>query len=94
MTVLIIENLVHINMGRQRDLEEEFLTYCVAKNLVKVKACLTLDVDVNTVSEDGRWCAIRIAVNRSSLELLDILLSNPKLDVNKEQCKEKNELQL
>ena len=83
-----------MNMGRQRDLEEEFLTYCVSKNLVKVKACLTLDVDVNTVSEDGRWCAIRIAVNRSSLELLDILLSHPKLDVNKEQCKENNELQL
>ena len=86
-------------MGRKRDLEKEFLTYCVSvpslsQALVKVKACLTLDVDVNTVSDDGRWCAIRIAVNRSSLELLDILLSHPKLDVNKEQCKENNELQL
>ena len=81
-------------MGRKRDLEKEFLTYCVSNNLVKVKACLTLDVDVNTVSENGRWTALLISLNRKGLELLDILLSHPKLDVNKEQCEENNELQL
>ena len=50
-------------MERKRDLNLEFLEYCFSKSLDKVKACLTLKVDVNTLSDDGYWSALNIAIH-------------------------------
>ena len=76
-----------------RYLEREYIKYCLENNLDKVKACLTLEVDVNvnSVSEDAdpfaesgdRLCSgLIIAAERNYLDLLDILLSHPNIDVN------------
>ena len=51
-----------------------------------MKACLTLKVDVNTISDDGYWSALNIAIHVKSPELLEILLRerniNPNLVMN------------
>ena len=72
-------------MGRYRDLEKEFIKYCLHDKLEKVKACLTLGVDVNFVLlgpgprrlESG----LAIAAKQNNLELLEILLSHPDIKV-------------
>ena len=73
-------------MERKRDLNLEFLEYCFSKSLDKVKACLTLKVDVNILSDDGYWSALNIAIHVKSPELLEILLRerniNPNLVIN------------
>ena len=66
-----------------RYLNREFLHYCQANQLEKVSACLTLEVDVNTVSEDGLWSGLTIAAHMNNKKLLDILLSHPHIEINK-----------
>ena len=39
-------------------------------------------VDVNTVSEDGRWSGLTLAADRNKSELLEILLSHPDIKIN------------
>ena len=65
------------------DLSGEFLKYCRENNLAKVSDCLSRGVDVNTVSEDGHWTALTIAAYENYPELLDLLLEQPGIDVNK-----------
>ena len=65
-----------------RNLEKEMIDYCWGNQLEEVKACLTLKVDVNTVSEDGRWSGLNIAAKKNNLELLEILLSHPDIKIN------------
>ena len=65
-----------------RHLEGEFLQYCHDNNLEEVTDCLTRGVDVNTVSEDGRWSGLTIAADRNYPELLEILLSQPDIKIN------------
>ena len=59
-----------------------FITSCEENNLKKVGACITLGVDVNTVSEDGKWSGLTIAAHKNYIKLLDLLLSQPAIDVN------------
>ena len=40
-----------------------FIQHCLDNDLEKVKDCLSSGVDVNTVSEDGRWSGRIIANN-------------------------------
>ena len=61
----------------------QFLKYCQENNLIKVRESLSLGVDVNTVSDNGRWSALTIAAHKNYPELLDILLSHPAI---KETC--------
>ena len=65
-----------------RYLEKELIQYCKENRLDEVKACLTLKVDVNTVSEDGRWSGLTIAAQKNNTELLEILLSHPDIEIN------------
>ena len=65
-----------------RDLSKELLLYCERNELEKVKACLTLEVDVNTVSEDGLWSGLTIAAHKNYSELVDLLLSHPDINFN------------
>ena len=65
-----------------RYLSKEFIQYCQENKLEEVKACLTLKVDVNTVSEDGHWSGLTIAAKMNNLDLLDLLLSHPDIKIN------------
>ena len=65
-----------------RDLNEEFIQYCQKNELEKVRASLTLEVDVNTVSENGSMSCLTIAAYKNNSELLDVLLSTPAINVN------------
>ena len=42
-------------------LKQEFLKYCHENDQKSAEACLTLKVDVNTVSENGHWSGLTIA---------------------------------
>ena len=64
-------------------LQQKFLKYCQSNDLKRAEACLTLDVDVNTVSEDGHWSGLTIAAYKNYTELLEILLSHPQIKINK-----------
>ena len=64
------------------ELAREFLKYCEDNNLTGVTDCLSRGVDVNTVSEDGCWSGLRIAVEKNYPELLEILLSHPDIKIN------------
>ena len=65
-----------------RNLDKEMIDYCHGNQLEEVKACLTLKVDVNTVSEDGEWSGLTIAAKKNNLELLEIFLSHPDIKIN------------
>ena len=69
-----------------RNLSKEFIQYCEGNELEKVKACLTLGVDVNTVSKDKygttTYSGLTIAANKNYPELVDLLLSRPDINVN------------
>jgi len=65
-----------------RHLVIEFLQHCQANNLEGVTDCLSRGVDVNTVSEDGRWSGLTIAATKNYPELLEILLSHPQIKIN------------
>ena len=63
-------------------LKQEFIKYCQKNDLKRAEACLTLDVDVNTVSEDGHWSGLTVAAHKNYTELLEILLSHPQIKIN------------
>ena len=73
---------VHVEYEK-KELTEEFLKYCWENKLDKVSDCLSRGVDVNTVSEDGCWTGLHIACYKGYVELLNLLLEEPNLDVNK-----------
>ena len=60
-----------------------FIEHCKANNLEGVTDCLSRGVDVNTVSEDGRWSGLTIAAYKNYPELLEILISHPDIKINK-----------
>ena len=49
---------------------------------MKARMALALGVDINTVTEDGRWAGLTIAAANNALDILDWLLQLPGLDVN------------
>ena len=61
-----------------------FFESCENGNLEKVKACVTLGFNVNSVSPDGKETGLGIAAGKDNLELLEYLLSCSGVDVNKE----------
>jgi len=63
-------------------LKQEFIKYCQENDLKRAEACLTLDVDVNTVSEDGHWSGLTVAAYKNYKDLLEILLSHPQIKIN------------
>ena len=63
-------------------LEEKFLESCRSNDLEKVKACLTLGVDVNTVSDDQKESGLTVAADKGYLHLLALLLAQPRINVN------------
>ena len=66
---------------------ERFLNACKLSDLENVKHCLERGVDLNTVSEIGpeeerlAVSGLTIAAGMDYLELLDLLLSQPGIDV-------------
>ena len=59
-----------------------FLQECKNNNPGFLIDCLSRGVDVNTVSEDGRWSGLTIAAQYNYPELLEILLSHHHIKVN------------
>ena len=59
------------------DLIQIFFESCYIRNLEKVKACLTLGLDVNSVSKNRKSTGLGIAAEYDDLELLEYLLSFP-----------------
>ena len=62
-------------------LARKFLQNSHDNNLEGVTDCLSHGVDVNTVSEDGKWSGLTIAAKKNYPELLEILLSHPKIKI-------------
>ena len=65
-------------------LRERFLNACWGSDLVNVKDCLEMGVDVNTVSEiyGHALSGLAVAAFKDYPELLDLLLSQPGINVN------------
>ena len=70
------------NNSTKRNIKDTFLAACESSNLINVKDCLVRGVDVNCMSEDGKWFGLKYAVSANHEELLELLLSNPNIDVN------------
>ena len=49
--------------------QQEFLKCCQKNDLKRAESCLSLKVDVNTVSEDGRWSGLTIAAHKGRVHL-------------------------
>ena len=68
-------------MSRKREnLARKFLENCHENNLVGVTKSMSRGVDVNTVSEDGRWSGLTIAAEKNYPELLE--MSHPDIEIN------------
>ena len=63
-------------------MNQKFVRACKNNDLKGVSDCLSRGVDVNTVSEDGRWSGLTIAAEKNYPELLEILLSHPDIKLN------------
>ena len=68
------------------ELEREFLEACGIFDLDKVRKCIDHGVDVNVRSEDLNWFGLKFAAvdtefSDESIELCDILLSDPDIDL-------------
>ena len=64
-------------------MDARYLQNCRDNNLDGVTESLSRGVDVNTVSQDGRWSGLTIAAEENYPELLEILLSHPDIKINK-----------
>ena len=65
-----------------KDLELMFFKCCEENNLEKVQACLTLEVDVNTVDDHGLTAAYR-AAKKGRTEVVRMLAATGKVDWKK-----------
>ena len=68
------------------ELEREYLEACENFDLDKVRECIDHGVDVNVRSEDLNWFGLKFAAvdtefSDESIELCDILLSDPDIDL-------------
>ena len=72
--------------SNEMSLRKLFLKSCEKNDLEKVRECLNQGVDVNTVSEDRqvfqRSPGLAIAAENNYPELLNLLLSQPGINVN------------
>ena len=66
-----------------RYMSKMYLQYCKDNRLEDVRACLSEGVDVNAVSDNGRWSALTIAAHKNLPDLLELVLSQPGIKVNK-----------
>ena len=70
-----------------KTLKDIFLESCHENNIEKVQNCLSLEVDMNCVSDDGLCSGLAIATRNEYKDLFDILLACPGIDVNlKTKC--------
>ena len=63
-------------------LKDKFLQDCWHNNQEGVRDCLSRGVDVNSLSEDGRWSGLTIATRKNYLELVEIFLSHPQIKID------------
>ena len=65
----------------EQDLEV-FISACSLNNVIKAELALSLGVDINTVSRDGRWSGLTAAAWNGSQKIVKMLLEKPEIDVN------------
>ena len=65
-----------------KTLREIYFESCEKNNIKEVQCCITLGVGVNCISVDGLWSGLAICAKNNYLQLLDILLTCPDVDVN------------
>ena len=68
-------------------IKKAFLQGCREGDLVKIKACITLNVDINTQEDKDNYVregytGLHYAVRYSNVQVLDLLLSKPNINVN------------
>ena len=59
-----------------------FISACSLNNVIKAELALSLGVDINTVSRDGRWSGLTAAAWNGSQKIVKMLLEKPEIDVN------------
>ena len=72
-----------VDIDMSRYMSKMYLQYCKDNKLEDVRVCLSEGVDVNTVSDNGRWSALTIAAHKNLPDLLELVLSQPGIQVNK-----------
>ena len=72
--------------NRKFDIRVIFIESCKRNNLEKVKSCVNLGVDINTkigdVNGDEEWTGLTAAAQHNSVEVMQWLLSQPRVHVN------------
>ena len=68
--------------NRSRTLVDIYFESCQKNNIEEVQHCIALGVNINSVSSGGLWSGLAICAKNNYLQLLDILLSCDKIDVN------------
>ena len=64
------------------DIKDLFIEACRKNELEKVKACITLGVDINLVTPDEKWAGLTAAAQEGSFKVLEHLLTFPNINVN------------
>ena len=59
-----------------------FIDSCKRNNVAKARMALSLGVDINCVTEDGKWSGLTVAAANNALEVVTWLLGVPGLEVN------------
>ena len=59
-----------------------FISACSLNNVIKAELALSLGVDLNTVSGDGRWSGLTAAAWNGRQKIVKMLLLKPEIDVN------------
>ena len=59
-----------------------FIKYCENNELERVKDCLSRGVDVNALSEEGRWSGLTLTARQNNTDLLELFLSHPHIKIN------------
>ena len=79
--------------------EQVFIDSCKRNNVAKARMALSLGVDINCVTEDGKWSGLTVAAANNALEVVTWLLGLPGLEVNirtegdwdeKDKCNERD----
>ena len=59
-----------------------FISACSLNNVIKAELALSLGVDINTVSRDGRWSGLTAAAWNGRQKIVKMMLEKPEIDVN------------
>lgn len=59
-----------------------FISACSLNNVIKAELALSLGVDLNTISRDGRWCGLTAAAWNGRQKIVKMLVEKREIDIN------------